>query len=131
MYFVYDSILDVKLMRCKFSLTAMYQGRLNFILLLTTKWMGLILTETQRYALQQNINSAFCTSQDELEHFFGMTFRMSIAKLPRVRMYWSPSTIYDKVADVMPLRRFEEIKKISIVSIMKLVEQIAVTNCSR
>lgn len=71
----------------------------------------LLRSETQRYAIQRNIDSNFALTKNELEQFLGMTFMMSISKLPRLRMYWSPATRCNKVADIMQLKRFEEIKR--------------------
>ena len=70
-----------------------------------------IVYESNLYAVQQDSNKPLCLSKDELEQFLGINFLMSIVKMPRTRSYWEARLRYDKVADVMPCRRYEEIKR--------------------
>ncbi|CAH1993758.1 unnamed protein product [Acanthoscelides obtectus] len=43
--------------------------------------------------------------------FYGILIWMSFIKQPNSRRYWSPNTRIDQVADVIPVNRFEEIKR--------------------
>ena len=72
--------------------------------------LQLIVTESNRYSLQMNINKPLLLTQVELEQFLGIVFYMSIVKLPRARLYWNPQVRIPKVSDAMQLKRFEEIK---------------------
>ena len=70
-----------------------------------------ICEESNRYALQCNLNKPLNLTKGELEQFFGILFTMSIIKMPSQRMYWRLNTRCDKIADVMWAKRFEEIKR--------------------
>ncbi|XP_047139646.1 piggyBac transposable element-derived protein 2-like [Hydra vulgaris] len=70
-----------------------------------------IVTESNRYSLQQDINKPANITMDELEQFLGINFYMSVDCLPRSRLYWSPDTRVHRVADTMSQKRFEEIKR--------------------
>lgn len=70
----------------------------------------MIVQESNRYGLQCNITKPLQLDRNELEQFIGIVFYMSIVKMPRARLYWGEETRCSKIADVMPLRRFEEIK---------------------
>ena len=51
-----------------------------------------------------------CT-EDELEQCIGMHIKMGVVMLPRYTMYWSNEMRYPPVADVMPRKRFEKLKR--------------------
>ena len=72
--------------------------------------LQLIVTESNRYSLQMDINKPLSLTQVELEQSLGIVFYMSIVKLPRARFYWNPQVHIPKVSDAMQLKRFEEIK---------------------
>ena len=69
-----------------------------------------IIEQSNLYCSQKNINKNLNLNRNELEQFVGMTFYMSISKLPSSRMYWGTYTRVNQVADVMSVNRFEQIK---------------------
>lgn len=69
-----------------------------------------IVGQTNLYSVQVN-GSCIVTAQNEMEQFLGILILMGIIKYPQYRMYWSPGTRIPAVADVMPLARFEKIKR--------------------
>ena len=69
-----------------------------------------IVEQSNLYCSQKDINKTLNLNRNELEQFVGMTFYMSIAKLPSSRMYWGTYTRVSQVADVMAVNRFEQIK---------------------
>jgi Transposase IS4 len=77
---------------------------------MSTDVMESIALESNRYSLQKDIHRPLNLVLAELLQFVGIIFYMSIVKIPRARMYWSPGTRCSPVADTMPLKRFEEIK---------------------
>ena len=71
-----------------------------------------IVEESNLYALPEDINKPLNLTTAELEQFIAILFQMSIVKMPQVRMYWSKECRYTPVADIMPVNRFEEIKRL-------------------
>ncbi|CAL4076351.1 unnamed protein product, partial [Meganyctiphanes norvegica] len=69
-----------------------------------------ICNESNRFALQADINNTLCLSPDELEKFIGVSFYMSLVKLPRTRYYWSSDLEIPAVTNYMSMRRWETIK---------------------
>ncbi|XP_065674116.1 uncharacterized protein LOC136091060 [Hydra vulgaris] len=69
-----------------------------------------IVDESNKYALQKNIEKNLHLDKNELEQFIGILYLMSIVKLPSTRMYWRNELYFEKVASVMTLNRFEKIK---------------------
>ena len=70
-----------------------------------------IVSESNIYASQIDINKPLNLTVEELEQFIGILFVMSIVKMPSTRDYWEQNMGYDKIADVMPTKRFEQIKR--------------------
>ena len=70
-----------------------------------------IVSESNIYAPQIDINKPLNLTVEELEQFIGILFVMSIVKMPSTRDYWEQNMGYDKIADVMPTKRFEQIKR--------------------
>lgn len=68
--------------------------------------------ETIRYAVQSGEEN-FTTNVKELKTYLAMNIIMTYIKYPQYRMYWSSkeSLRMDMIADSMPMRRFEKIKK--------------------
>ena len=67
-----------------------------------------IFSESNIYASQIDINKSLNLTVEELEQFIGILFVMSIFKMSSTRDYWEQNMRYDKIADVMPTRRFEK-----------------------
>ncbi|CAL4104933.1 unnamed protein product, partial [Meganyctiphanes norvegica] len=70
----------------------------------------MICNETNRYALQKDIDNTLCLEIKEFEIFLGICFYMSLVKLPRSRYYWKSELQIPAVTDYMHLRRWEIIK---------------------
>ena len=79
--------------------------------ILDDKILSNIVVESNRYALQCDINRPLDVNEKEIEQFFGIILLMCIVKMSCSRMYWDREMRYDKVAAVMSRRRFETIKK--------------------
>ena len=52
-----------------------------------------IVDESNKYALQIDINKPLGLTQAELEQFIGILYLMSIVRMPSQRDYWSQSTV--------------------------------------
>uniref|UniRef100_A0AAV2IYF0 PiggyBac transposable element-derived protein domain-containing protein n=1 Tax=Knipowitschia caucasica TaxID=637954 RepID=A0AAV2IYF0_KNICA len=65
---------------------------------------GTIAHQTNLYSCQL-IGSSINTDASEIKAFIGMKLMMGVVKMPAVENYWATDTRYDKVADVMPLKR--------------------------
>ncbi|KAL6485882.1 hypothetical protein MHYP_G00052740 [Metynnis hypsauchen] len=79
--------------------------------LLSDNLFELIVKESNLYSIQCNPNKPLNLTIEELEQFFGTVLHMSLFGLPATRMYWSQSSRIPHVADMMPLARWEAIKK--------------------
>ncbi|XP_070395386.1 piggyBac transposable element-derived protein 4-like [Dermacentor albipictus] len=71
----------------------------------------MIREESLRYSIQCRPEKPLTLSVEELERFVGMALYMSIIQLPSTRDYSSSSIGHHKVADVMCLNRWEELKR--------------------
>ncbi|XP_017467190.1 PREDICTED: piggyBac transposable element-derived protein 3-like [Rhagoletis zephyria] len=71
----------------------------------------IIVPESVRYAEQGG--RCFIISNEEVKAFFGMNFVMGYHCLPTFRSYWStdPDMGVPYIANVMPINRFEEIRR--------------------
>ena len=70
-----------------------------------------IVSESNNYALQIDVNKSLNLTCEELEQFIGILFVMSIVKIPSTCDYWDKNMRYDKIADILPIKRFEQIKR--------------------
>ncbi|XP_065664803.1 piggyBac transposable element-derived protein 3-like [Hydra vulgaris] len=77
---------------------------------LTDELLQNIVDESNKYALQKNIEKNLHLDKNELEQFIGILYLMSIVRLPSTRMYWSNELYFEKLASVITLNRFEKIK---------------------
>jgi len=73
--------------------------------------MEQIVDQTNLYAVQQRPERPLKLLQNELEQFLGCIMWMSLVKISRIRRYWGSRYKQDLVADVMTLKRFEDIKR--------------------
>ena len=71
-----------------------------------------IVSRSNIYASQIDINKPLNLTVEELEQLIGILFVMSIVKMLNTRDYWEQNMRYDKLADVIPTKRFEQIKTI-------------------
>lgn len=51
------------------------------------------------------------TNKNEVEQLIGMNMKMGIVHLPSYTLYWSTQMRYPAIADVMPLKRFEKLRR--------------------
>lgn len=66
----------------------------------------MIAEQTNLYSCQL-IGSSIKTNVTEMKAFIGMKFIMGLVKMPAIEDYWAADTRYDKLAVVMPLKRFK------------------------
>nr|XP_008278366.1 PREDICTED: piggyBac transposable element-derived protein 3-like [Stegastes partitus] len=62
--------------------------------------------QTNLYSCQL-IGSSINTNVSEVKAFIGMKLILGVVKMPAVENSWATDTRYEKVADVMPLRRYK------------------------
>ena len=72
--------------------------------------IGLLAEQTNIYSVSKS-GTSVNTNSKEIEQFLGTLIMMGIIKLPRYRMYWSPSKRFPIIADAMGLTRFEKLKR--------------------
>ncbi|XP_028461659.1 piggyBac transposable element-derived protein 3-like [Perca flavescens] len=65
-----------------------------------------IAQQTNLYSCQL-IGCSINTNVSEIKAFIGMKRIMGIVKMPAMENYWATDTRYEKVADVMPLKRYK------------------------
>ena len=65
---------------------------------------------TNLYSVQKTGKSVNVTVE-EMKSFIGMQIVMGIVRMPRYECYWSRELRYPAVADVMPLKRFEQLRR--------------------
>ena len=70
-----------------------------------------VVVSTNQYSVQKTGASVVNCTEDELEKFTGMHIKMGVVKLPCYTMYWSNEMRYPPLADVMPRKRFEKLKR--------------------
>ncbi|KAK9977045.1 hypothetical protein ABG768_018866 [Culter alburnus] len=66
----------------------------------------LIAEQTNLYSCQLR-GTSINTNPDEVRSFIGMKLIMGIVKMPSVDDYWSEGTRYQKIANVMSVKRFQ------------------------
>lgn len=69
-----------------------------------------IADQTNKYSVQRT-GSSVGTTPSEIEQLIGMHLLMGVIRMPSYRMYWSEQTRYPPIADVMPLKRFEQLRR--------------------
>ena len=74
----------------------------------TNEILELIVEYTNRYSVQKNGKCTY-TLLKEIEQVLGMYFKMSLAEMPSIRMYWKNETRYPPVTEVMSRSRFQEL----------------------
>ena len=71
----------------------------------------LIANETNRYALQCDIDKTICITNHDIQSYIGIGMYMSLVRMSRTRMYWGRGTEINAVRETMSRDRFEEIKR--------------------
>ncbi|CAK1594386.1 unnamed protein product [Parnassius mnemosyne] len=70
----------------------------------------LIVEQTNLYSVQTDSRSINITN-DDVKDFIAITLIMGVVKMPSYRDYWSRFLRYPAVADIMPLKKYEKIRK--------------------
>ena len=70
----------------------------------------LVVEQTNLYSIQKTGQSVN-TNRNEVEQLIGMNMKMGIVHLPSYTLYWSTQLRYSAIADVMPLKRFEKLRR--------------------
>lgn len=76
----------------------------------TSEILEMIAKETNRCALQENINSTFYTTTAEIRHYIGIMIYMSVYHYPNIDSYWGQNA-FKPIQNCMPVKRFIAIKK--------------------
>ncbi|KAF9413689.1 hypothetical protein HW555_008135 [Spodoptera exigua] len=72
--------------------------------------INIIIENTNLYAVQRNLKSINLT-RDELLDFIAINLLMGVVKMPSYRDYWKKDLRYNLIADVMSLKRYEQIRQ--------------------
>lgn len=72
--------------------------------------IDLVVRETNRCALSQDINSQFSVNIDDIYHYIGIHLYMSIYRYPNLESYWGKNA-FEPVRNTMTFKRFKSIKK--------------------
>lgn len=96
-----------------------------FKLFWTNDITKLVTEQTNNYSVQKSGQSVNTTSS-EIEQFIGMHMKMGVVGLPSYTLYWSNEMRYPPVADIMPRKRYEKLRRyLHIVDNMTYDEQTA------
>ena len=72
--------------------------------------MAIIAEQTNIYSMQCS-GKCIQTDEQEIEQFIGILVMKGIISYPQYRMYWSPDIYTPVIADVISLKRFENLKR--------------------
>nr|CAI5820030.1 unnamed protein product [Callosobruchus analis] len=67
---------------------------------------------TNLYSVQQT-GKSICFTVDEMRDFLAIQILMGIVEMPAYTDYWSQKFRYDDIAEVMPLKRYQQIRPTS------------------
>ena len=81
-----------------------------FFQFLTKAAIQLMVDNTNLYSVQKTGKSVNVTVE-EMKSFIEMQIVMGIVRMPRYEYYWSRELRYPAVADVMPLKRFDQLRR--------------------
>lgn len=81
-----------------------------FDMFFDTTLYEIIADETNLYSTQVT-GKCINTNSSEIEQFIGILLTMGILKYPQYRMYWSQYTRCNSISEIMPLKRFESLKR--------------------
>ena len=70
----------------------------------------LVVENTNLYSTQKS-GFSIKTSRSEIEQYIGMHIKMGVIRLPAYTHYWSNEMRYPPIADIMPLKRFQTLRK--------------------
>ena len=69
-----------------------------------------IVEQTNLYSVHST-GTSIAVDHNEIEQYIGLLVKMSIIKLPQIRVYWAKETRVPCIADVMSINRFKKIKQ--------------------
>lgn len=81
-----------------------------FTFMFTDKLVDLITFQTNLYSTQQQ-GKSIATNAEEIRRFLGILVLMGVYKFPSLEDYWSLDGRFPPVADVMPLKRFQALRR--------------------
>ena len=81
-----------------------------FKLFWTDALTNIVVENTNLYSFQKK-GKSINTCKEEIERYLGMHMKMGIINLPLYLLYWSNEMRYPAVADVMPLKRFQSVRR--------------------
>jgi hypothetical protein len=70
----------------------------------------LIVTNTNLYS-SQNFENPITTNVDEIRNYIGIELLMSIVSMPAYTDFWSTNLRYEPIASVMPLKRYQLLRR--------------------
>ena len=97
-----------------------------FKLFLKDEILNTIVENTNLYSVQKSENSVN-TNKDEISSFIGIYILMGIVQLPNHKAYWSRELRFPPVADVMPINRYEKLRKCILLTTM--LQTMIMINC--
>ena len=97
-----------------------------FKLFLKDEILNTIVENTNLYSVQKSENSVN-TNKDEIYSFIGIYILMGIVQLPNHKAYWSRELRFPPVADVMPINRYEKLRKCILLTTM--LQTMIMINC--
>ena len=68
--------------------------------------------QTNLYATQKDVNSTFCTTENEVMNFIGALIYLGITLLPSSDDYWAMETRVSQVAQLISSKRFKLMKRL-------------------
>ena len=69
-----------------------------------------VVESTNFYSTQKSVVSVN-TGRSEIEQFIGMHIKMDVMSLPAYTLYWSNVVRYSPIADIMSLKRFQDLRR--------------------
>lgn len=81
-----------------------------FKLFLSDDLIDLMVEQTNLYHMQTKGTSLNVTA-DEIKDFIAINTLMGVVNLPAYTDYWSQGLRYEKIANIMPLKRFQQVRR--------------------
>jgi hypothetical protein len=81
-----------------------------FKLFWTEELTNFVVEQTNNYSVQKS-GVSVNTTPSEIEQFIGMQMKMGVVNLPSYTHYWSNELRYPSIADIMPRKRYEKLRR--------------------
>ncbi|KAL2085028.1 hypothetical protein ACEWY4_020546 [Coilia grayii] len=108
---VTKTIPPVPQWKASFPLPLEVKAPVDYFRQLTQEATEIMVTQTNLYASQCDINKPFNVTSKEMEQFIGIAQYMGIFSFPTTRLYWSTAARVDCIANTMSVNRWETIKR--------------------